>query len=43
MHVIIAGDSEVAYSIAELLMEDHEVVLVGSGMGPQARLDRLDV
>ncbi len=43
MHVIIAGDSEVAYSIAELLMEDHEVVLVGSGQGPQARLDRLDV
>ena len=25
MHVIIAGDSEVAYHIAELLMEDHEV------------------
>jgi len=43
MHVIIAGDSDVAYNIAELLMEDHEVVLVGDRSASGARLDRLDV
>ena len=43
MHVIIAGDSDVATNIAELLMEDHEVVLVGDRSASGARLDRLDV
>lgn len=43
MHVIVTGDSEVALNIAELLMRDHEVVLVSEGTRSSARLDRLDL
>lgn len=43
MYVLIAGASEVAYNIAELLMGEHQVVLIGSDAANVARLERLDV
>jgi trk system potassium uptake protein TrkA len=43
MYVVIAGESEVAFSIAELLMEQHKVILVGPTPHAAPRLDRLDV
>ena len=43
MYILIAGDNEVAYNIAELLMEKHQVVLIGPDPACVPRLERLDV
>jgi trk system potassium uptake protein TrkA len=43
MYILIAGDNEVAYHIAELLMDKHQVVLIGPQPGQVPRLERLDV
>ena len=43
MHVIVTGDSEVALNIAELLMAEHEVVLVSESTRSSARVDKMDV
>ncbi len=43
MYILIAGDNEVAYNIAELLMEKHQVVLIGPQPESVPRLERLDV
>jgi trk system potassium uptake protein TrkA len=43
MYVLITGDSEVASHIAELLMEEHQVVLIGPDRENTARLERLDI
>lgn len=43
MHIIIAGRTDVSFHIAELLMGEHQVVLIGPESGSVPRLDRLDV
>ncbi len=43
MYILIAGDNEVAYNIAELLMERHQVVLIGPKADSVPWLERLDV
>jgi len=43
MFVLIAGDNEVAFNIAELLMDRHPVVLIGAEAHNLPRLERLDV
>ncbi len=43
MFILIAGDNEVAYNIAELLMDRHQVVLIGPEADSVPRLERLDV
>lgn len=43
MYVLITGDSEVASHIAELLMQEHQVVLIGPDRENTARLARLDI
>lgn len=43
MHVVIAGEQEMAVRIAEELMDEHDVVLVTSGSTTIARLDELDI
>ncbi len=43
MYVLIAGATEVAFNIAELLMGDHQVVLIGPDPGSIPRLERLDI
>ncbi|MEC8425740.1 MAG: Trk system potassium transporter TrkA [Myxococcota bacterium] len=43
MFVLITGDSEVASHIAELLMQEHQVVLIGPDRENSARLERLDI
>jgi len=43
MYVLITGDSDVASHIAELLMEEHQVVLIGPDRENTARLERLDI
>lgn len=43
MTILIAGDTEVAFNIAELLMARHPVVLIRPDEQQLARLDRLDV
>jgi len=43
MYILIAGDNEVAYNIAELLMDQHQVVLIGPDAESVPWLERLDV
>ncbi len=43
MRIVVGGEDEVAFRLAEALMEDHEVVLVTSPEAPSTRLERLDV
>ena len=43
MYVLITGDSDVASHIAEILMEEHQVVLIGPDRENTARLERLDI
>ena len=43
MFILIAGDNEVAYNIAELLMDRHQVVLIGPNAESVPWLERLDV
>ena len=42
MRIVIAGDDEIAFRLAEYLMSDHAVVLICSE-NMSARIDRLDV
>ncbi|KAA3605195.1 MAG: Trk system potassium transporter TrkA [Planctomycetota bacterium] len=43
MRIVIGGEGEVAYRLAQALMEEHEVVLICSDDLREARLERLDV
>ena len=43
MYVLIAGEDEVAFRTAELLMHKHPVVLIGPEPHAVPRIDRLDV
>jgi len=43
MHVVIAGESELAFRIAESLMGDHDVVLVTTDPTGASRVDMLDL
>jgi trk system potassium uptake protein TrkA len=43
MYILIAGRTDVSFHIAELLMTEHQVVLIGPEPHSIPRLDRLDV
>lgn len=43
MHIVVAGEDEVALRVAEALMHRHDVVYIGQQAEHAARLDRLDV
>jgi trk system potassium uptake protein TrkA len=43
MYIVIAGDDEIAFRVAEGLMERHEVVFIGDANASRARMERLDV
>jgi trk system potassium uptake protein TrkA len=43
VHIVIAGQDEVAFNIAEGLMASHEVVLIGASSLSLPRADKLDV
>ena len=43
MHIIIGGEDEVAFGLAEALMDEHEVVLILPEAVTGPRIDRLDV
>ncbi len=43
MHIVVAGESELALRITEALMDNHDVVLVTTEPRSAARLDNLDV
>ncbi len=43
MYILIAGKTDVSFHIAEILMNEHQVVLIGPEPHSIPRLDRLDV
>ena len=43
MHIVVAGESELALRITEALMNEHDVVLVTSDPNSAARIEHLDV